>query len=185
MTFLVENPWWIIFVGIITEAVLGVILFHTGRGVLLWVMLGVLALMLLGVLVERLVVTEREKVEATLDGIVAALDANDLQRTLSFVSPEAIKTRGRAGWAMGRIEVQSARISNLEITVNRLTSPWTAKAAFYGHLYYRDRQGEFPYNNFGSNFTVYLSKQSNRWLVTGHIEEQDVGGQSRVIFEEK
>jgi len=184
MAFIFENPWWIICFGIVLEAVLGVLLFRTGRGLLLWIMLGVLALTLLGVLVERLVVTERERVEMTLDGITAALEANDLNRVLSYVSPDATQTRGRAAWAMRRIEVQSARIYNLEITINRLTSPPTAKAVFVGHIGYRDRQGEIPYNNYGSRFAVDLCKQGNVWVVTGHVEEHEADGQDRTINSE-
>lgn len=181
MTVLFENPWWIIFFGIIIEAVLGIMLFKTGRGVLLWVMLGVLAIIILGVLVERLVVTERERVEKTLDGITASLEANDLNRALSYVSPAAAQTRRRATWAMRRIEVQSARIYHLEITINRLTSPPTAKAAFFGHISYRDRQGESPYGNYSSKFVVDLRKEGNDWVVTGHMEEQDMEGKDGVI----
>jgi hypothetical protein len=175
MSFFFENPWWTIFFGIVLEAVLGIILFRTGRGVFLWAMLGVFVFMLLGVLLERLVVTERERVQMTLDGITSALEANDLNRVMSFISPDAQKTRQRAAWAMGRIEVQSARIYKVEITVNRLTNPPTAKAAFYGYISYRDRQGEIPYNNYGSNFIVDLHKMGDVWLVTGHVEEQESG----------
>jgi len=171
MTTLFENPWWIIFFGIILEAVLGIILFRTGRGALLWAMFGLFAFVILGVLVERIVVTEREQVEMTLDGITSALEANDINRLLSLVSSEAVQTRQRAAWAMGRIEVQSARIYKLEITVNQLTSPHTAKASFFGHISYRDRQGEIPYNNYGSNFVVDLRKENDIWVVTGHVEE--------------
>jgi hypothetical protein len=182
--FLFENPWWIIFFGIVAAAVLGVILFRTGRGAVLWALLGVVAITLLGVLVERLVVTERERVEMTLDGITAALEANDLNGVLAYVSPDAAKTRRRAAWALGRIKVQSARISNLDITINRLTNPPTAKAAFYGYLYYRDRQGEIPYNSCGSRVVVDLRKEGNLWLVTGHIEEQEADGRNRMIYTE-
>ncbi len=80
MTLLFENPLRIIFIGIVIEAVLGIVLLRTGRGALLWAMLGVLALTLAGVVVERLVVTEKERVEMTLDGITSALEANDLKR---------------------------------------------------------------------------------------------------------
>ncbi len=100
ISLLFENPWWIIFTGVIIEAVLGIILYRTGRGALVWAMLAVLVLMVSGVIVERLVVTERERVEMTLDGIVAALEANDLNRVLSYVALEAVETRRRAAWAM-------------------------------------------------------------------------------------
>ncbi len=181
MTILFENPLRIIFIGIVIEALLGIVLFRTGRGALLWAMLGVLALTLAGVVVERMVVTQRERVEMTLDGITSALEANDLKRVLSYIAPGAVQTRNRAAWALGRIEVQSARIYKLEITINRLTSPMTAKAAFFGHVRYRDRQGEIPYNNYGSRFVVDLHKEGAAWVVTGHVEVQEMEGKDRVI----
>jgi hypothetical protein len=181
VTLLFENPLRIIFIGIVIETVLGIVLLRTGRGALLWAMLGILALMLVGVGVERLVVTEKERVEMTLDGIISALEANDLQRVLTYIAPGAVQTRNRAAWALGRIEVQSARIYRLEITINRLTSPMTAKAAFFGHISYRDRQGEIPYSNYGSRFVVDLRKQGDAWVVTGHVEEQEMEGKDRVI----
>ncbi|MGA2796255.1 MAG: hypothetical protein ABSE63_01620 [Thermoguttaceae bacterium] len=181
MSLLFENPLRIIFIGIVIEAVLGIVLLRTGRGALLWAMLGVLALTLAGVVVERLVVTDKERVEMTLDGITSALEANDLTRVLSYIAPGAVGTRSRAAWAMGRIEVQSARIYRLEITFNRLTYPMTARAAFFGHISYRDRQGEIPYNNYGSRFIVDLRKQGDAWVVTGHVEEQEMEGRDRVI----
>jgi hypothetical protein len=181
MTELMENPWYFIFAGIVIEVVLGILLFRTGRGVLLWAMIAVLGLTLLGVLVERLVVTERERVQMTLDGITAALEANDLHRLFTFVAPEAKQTRQRATWALGQVEVQSARIYKVQISINKLTSPPTAKALFFGHIACRDKKGEFPYNNYASNFVVDLRKDGDKWIVTGHVEEQDSEGKSRVI----
>lgn len=183
MAILFENPLWIIFFGVVIEAVLGLILLRTGRGVLLWIMTGVLVVTLGGLLVERLVVTERERVEMTLDGITAALEANDLNRVLSFVAPEASYTQQQARSALGLIEVQSAHIYNLDININQLTSPPTARASFFGHLYFRDRRGQIPYNNYESNFIIDLKKIGEVWVVTGHIEEQNPNGRTRQINE--
>jgi hypothetical protein len=57
----------------------------------------------------------------------------------------------------------------------------TAKAAFSGYISYRDRQGEIPYNNYGSRFVADLRKQGDVWVVTGHVEEQEAEGKDRVI----
>jgi hypothetical protein len=181
MELLFENPLRIIFIGVVVEAVLGLVLFRTRRGVILWGMIAVLALTGIALAVERLVVTERERVEMTIDGITSALEANDLNRVLSYVDPSAVNTRGRATWAMGRIEIQSVSVYRLGITINRLTTPMTAKASFFGHVAYRDRRGEIPYGNYGSRFTVDLRKDNNRWVVTGHVEEQDAEGRNRVM----
>jgi hypothetical protein len=181
MEFLFENPLRIIFIGVVVEAVLGIVLFRSGRGVFLWAMIGVLALTVMAVTVERLVVTERERIEMTLDGITSALEANDLNRVLGYIAPNATHTRNRAAWAMRRIEFQSVGIYSLNITINRLTGPMTARAAFFGHVSYRDRQAEIPYGNYGSRFIVNLRKEGEAWVVTGHVEEQEYDGQMRVM----
>jgi hypothetical protein len=174
MSYFTEDPLWMIFLGVAVEAVLAVILFRTGRGYVLWMMIGVALLAVLGLIVEKLIVTEREEVEATLDDIAAALEANDLDRVLSYLAPEARHSRERARWALGRVIVKSANIYRLKITVNKLDHPHTAKAEFLGYIAYRDRKGEIPYENYGSNFTVDLRKEDGRWVVLDHTEEYEV-----------
>jgi ketosteroid isomerase-like protein len=171
MHYFTEDPLWMIFLGVVVEAVLGVILFSTGRGWVLWAMIGVALLVLLGLGVEMLIVTDREEVERTIDEVIAALEANDVEGVLRHLAPEARRSRRRAQWALGRVEVQKAVVYNLEITVNRLESPPTARARFFGHIAYRDRKGESPYSNYGTKFFVDFRKEGDRWVVTGHSEK--------------
>jgi hypothetical protein len=164
MMILVESPWPWLFFGIVVEAALAVALLRTQRGYLLWAMLGVGLVAALGLLVERLVVTEREEVEMTLDAGVAAARANDLNRLLSCISPKAAKTRDYARWVMGRVQIEDVHIHGLEITVNRLTSPPSAKARFSAVGKGRDRLNEFPYQAFAQQVTVELRREGGRWL---------------------
>ncbi len=175
MITLVEDPMPIIFFGIVAEAILAAVLLRTGRGIALVAMIGVALLVLLGLGVERLVVTEREEVEAAIDGIAAALEANDLDRVLSFVDPAAGHTRGRAAWAMERAEVLDTKVRNLSINVNHFTSPPTARAEFNGVIRLRDRRGQFPYDNYAAKFTVEFRREGERWLITDHVEGKPLG----------
>ena len=176
MTTLFENPMPIIYVGIFVVAILGAILLNTRRGVLLIPIGLVLVLILLGVLVERLVVTPREEVEMTIDGLAAAIKANDPAGTLRYISPSAEKTRRRAEWGLERFAVKDAKVRNLEITVNRLTSPPSAKASFNGILSIEDRKGQLPYRAYPIEFTAEFRKEGNRWLLMGHTEDTpDIG----------
>ncbi len=170
MTTLLENPMPLIFFGIIAEAVLGVILLRTGRGVILWAMLGVLLLVLGGLGLERLVVTEAEQVEATLEAVGEALEANDLDRVFQYVAPEAGMSRARAQQALGMYRVTSLKINNLKVTINRLTSPPTAKVRFIGAVSGEDRTGMLPYTNHRLGFEVKLRREGDRWLITEHTE---------------
>jgi ketosteroid isomerase-like protein len=175
MTTLLEDPLPIIFFGVIAEAILGAALVSTRRGVLLAAMAGVLVIVLAGLGLERWVVTQRERVETTLDGVVAALESNDVNEVLQYVAPDAVYTRGRAYFAMSLIEITDAKIHSLQITINELTSPPTAEASFNGVVYYRDRTGQIPYEYYSSPFTVEFRKEGDRWLITNHVERDRRG----------
>jgi hypothetical protein len=162
---LLESPWPWLLLGIAAEAALAVALVRTQRGHLIWAMLGVAVFVLAGLVAEHLVVTEQEAVEMTLGAGVAAARANDLNRLLACISPKATRARSYAGMVLGRAEVEEAHILHLEITVNRLTSPPTAKARFQAIGKGRDRKGEFPYQGFARWVVVQLRREGGRWLV--------------------
>jgi hypothetical protein len=175
MIFL-ESPWPVLLIGVAVEAILAVALLRTGRGYLLWVMIGVAALMAVGLLVERLVVTERKAIEQTLDAAVAATEANDVNRLLNCISPSAEPTRADARWMLNRVEVSSAYVRNLQILVNHLTNPPTAQARFQAMGQGRDRLAQFPYGSYSRTVTVHLRLEGDRWLVTGYdVEGLDLG----------
>ena len=171
MVIFLESPWPILLIGIAVEAVLAVMLLRTGQGRMLWAMLGVAAVVLVGLAVERLVVTDREAVENTLDACVAAVKANDINRLLECISPAAPQVRAEARFVLDRFEVQKAALTDLEITINRLTNPPTAKAKFRAIGAGRDRKGEFPYQGFAEIVTVELRLEGDRWLVSGYQPE--------------
>lgn len=165
MTALAEDPTAILVLGIIAEAVLAAMLVSSRRGVLLWPMGGVLALVVLGVVLERLIVTERERVEAALHGAAAAMEANDRQRTASFIARSASEWLRRALYYMDRVKFHQIRLRGVEITINELTSPPTAEATFFGTAHYEDRQGEYPYGTYQSRFRVTLIREGGDWKV--------------------
>jgi hypothetical protein len=170
MTTLIESPWPAIFFGIIALAILAVVLVRTGRGIVLVAMAGVLLVTLAGVVIERLVVTERERVEDTLYGAAAAIEANDVNRVMQYVSASAPYTPARARSVLSQYHFTEARISNVQIQINDLTSPPTATAKMIGIFSVTDTLNELPYNNGRVGLTVHLRRENGRWLVTGHEE---------------
>lgn len=170
MTTLVENPMPIILFGIVVEAVLGIILVSTGRGVLLWAMGGVLILVLAGVGLEWLVVTDVERVEAVVEGAAAALGANDQDGLLEYVHPSATEVRRRVDEGFALAAFTSAKITRLEVrNINYLTSPPTAKVQIAGMIHFRVRRGEYPYDSYPiKELTLELHLESGRWLITGY-----------------
>jgi hypothetical protein len=183
MIFL-ESPWIILFIGIAVEAVLAVLLLRTGRGYLLWVMIGVAVLVAAGLLVKRFFLTEREAVEQTLYAAVAAAEANDVDRLLGCISPTAAQTRADARWMLGRIEVSSSYVRNLQIRINHLTSPPTALAMFQAVGQGRDRMAQFPYSTYSREVTVEFRLEGDRWLVSGYdVQGLDLGNLRTLIRE--
>ena len=175
MTTLLEDPVPIIFFGIIVMAVLAAVAVTTRRGVVLLAMLGVLLVVAGGVLLERLVVTEVERVEASLDAAAAALAANDLNGALQYVAPSAGQTRSRASQVLRLVQFTEVKVNNLKITINDLTSPPTAEAKFTGVFHFKDRTGQLFRESYAAGLTVELRLEGDRWLITNHIEHHEVG----------
>lgn len=172
----VESPWFWMLSGLAVEAALAIALLRSQRGYLIWVMLGVAVLTLGGLGLERLVVTEREAVAMTLDAGAAAAEANDVNRLLDCISPQAQKPRNFARWVLSQATIQEARVRDLEIKINRLTSPPTASARFLAVGRGRDRGGQIPYEVFARRVTVTLRLEGGRWLATDFTIE-DFGPQ--------
>jgi len=176
MTTLLENPAPAIFAGIAIEAILGIALLKTGRGVILFVMLGVLAVVLGLVGLEWFVVTDAERVEETLDRAAAALQAGDLPGVLDCCHPTAARSRAEARRALDWIEFTKVRITDLKVSINRLSSPPSARAEGIVVVSGHDRHGSFEEMTRPIRFQVELRQEGPRWLVTGHALDSAPGG---------
>jgi hypothetical protein len=175
MEMLLESPLPVIVMGIVVEAILGVVYVNNRRRGLIVAMAGVLLVVAAGVVVERWVMTDREKVAATLDGAAAALESNDLDRVLQFIDPEAEKTIGIARANMLLVTIHAAKVNNLQIEINRFTSPPIAETKFVGVV---DCEGSPGVNQFINReryflrFQVELVFKEGRWLIADNTKWQ-------------
>lgn len=167
MTWLFEDPTWWWVGGAALLAMLAVALVQTGRGALLGAMGGVVALTALGLAVEWLVVTPREEIEASLEDLRAALEANDLPGVLAGLHPQAGALRQEAESRLPGMEVQEARVSGLEVEFDP-RDPSLAQARFFGRIHFRDPSGQVPYENMVRKFVLTFQQQNGRWLVTDY-----------------
>jgi hypothetical protein len=174
MSAFLESPIPILVLGGIVEAILLIALFWTGRGVILYVMAGMLAVVGIGLVVERLVVTDKKRITATLEDARAAAQANDPDRLLTNVDPAARPVWELVKMAFRRIEFTEARIRNLEITVLRQAKPPAAQARFTALAAFKDRSGEFPDQQYPTDLVVQLHLAGDRWLITD-VKEQKLG----------
>jgi hypothetical protein len=140
---------------------------------------GVLLMVLGGLVLERRVVTDRERVEECLEGVAAALEANDLQRVLERIAPSAVETRNQARRAIDYAHFEQIKINDLQITVNYLTSPPSARATFSALVTASDRAMLFGARTVALEFRVDFRFEEGRWLIVGHEVRDAPAGLSR------
>ena len=114
-------------------------------------------------LVEAQIVTDTERIEADIDGWTAAFQREDVDGTLSYISPQAAAIRTIVLAAMELVDVHDdLRITDMQITVTnestRAVSRFRANATVdvkgYGN------QGRRP-----SYWEVTWQKQAGEWKV--------------------
>ena len=172
MVNLLEDPTPIILAGIAIEAVLGIVLLRSGRGAVLVVM-GVVAILVgAGVLVERLVVTQREQVEAVIEAGRLATESNDLRAALALVAPAASEAQQLARQGFAEARFGEVKVRGLTISVDRKTKPPSASARFQVIAEFESRHGNVPYRNYVGAMTVKLERSGSRWLVTDVTDVQ-------------
>ncbi len=79
--------------------------------------------------------TDRKAVRRTVLALAEAVGRDDVDATLSLVSPSALKTRLKARTHMALAEIERAKVRDLEIVeINRFTSPPRAVVRFRGSV---------------------------------------------------
>lgn len=173
MDWLFESPWTVIIVGVAVELVLGLMFLNTGRVVVLVAMAVVAAVVALGVFVERVVVTEREEIEGALYGAATALEANDLDRLFTYVGPEAQPLRARAAEVVPRFRILEAKVRQLQVSVNHVTNPPTARTELVGVFKVEDKSQQLPREDYIQRFVIRWRRDGERWLMVDYVEGRD------------
>lgn len=178
MSWLLETPWPSIWVGAIIIGLLAVALVNTGKRALFAAMFGVAGVVLLLVLVEWLVETDTEQIENTMERVAVALETNDVQNVLALMAPDATEIRSLAESQLPRVDISDANIGgDLQVTVNHLTIPPTARAQFTARINGTSRTPSdgFGHDTFVRRVSLKLRKTEGRWLLTEF--EQNPAGQ--------
>ena len=171
-TWFTENPTPILILGVVTLAILIVLLLKTGRGAILAAMAGVALLMGLAVLTDKLIVTERERVANVIYDAAAAAEKNELEEVLKCISPSAPHITSEARSWIGQVHLDSVSIHQMDVTLDRSTQPPTAVARFIVHAEGTAKRGTTIYNNYVDRLRVNFQLENNRWLVTGYTRDQ-------------
>jgi len=179
MIWFVESPWPSVLLGIGLEAILAIYLVRSGRAIAIAAMVGVLALVAGLVVLERIVVTETEQVEDTLDEVAQALVANDSSAVLALFSNRSPR-RAEVRSAMSRVTISEARVGNdLEVRLNQLTVPPSASAYFTGHFQLKGARETIPYEHLLRKFKVTLHKETDRYRIFDFEDTDPRGNENR------
>jgi hypothetical protein len=129
LTVLAEQPWTLLLCGLFVTAVFFFFWTQFARPFLLYAMF--VALLVTGLLIgiERLWVTDREAVIATLYQIARDVKQDNLPRLLQYIAPEAVGIRQLAESEYQRYQVSQLRITRVwEVTVEDQRQPPQAVA---------------------------------------------------------
>ncbi len=173
MNWLFEDPTTLIVAGVLIEALLAVVLVNTRQLKVVLAMIGVLAVVLAGLVLEQLVVTDQERIEAALDGTARSLRANDVEGVLDHIDPQAGSMRQQTAAILRQARIADAHFKDLKVSFKKLTNPPTAEAEFIGNIRgsYRSA-GDGGDGTLIRRFRIQFRRRDDRWLMTGY---EDLG----------
>lgn len=163
MTTLLENPLPIYALGaiLLTIAGLAVAARRTLSAAIAFV--AVLCVTLALLLAEHFVVTDREKVEEALGGIIAAIQQNDAGGVVAWIDPQSPEIVDDARTLMGLVQVKQAGYSALKVDVEGDA----ATARFRGMLSATTRKGGAPVG-FYDEVEVTWIRRDEAWKLNGY-----------------
>jgi hypothetical protein len=167
--WILERPLPILFLGVVLVAILVGGLVQTGRR---WLLLAIGAAVLLtaGMLVlERLVVTPAEQVEATLRRIADDIARNDVEAVIASISPGRPELRQEARRHMNLVTISDVTIkANLRVQVLSDRNPPLAEARFNAVIRGTDRAGQLGTRIYPRFFVVNFRQEDGQWRVRGY-----------------
>jgi low affinity Fe/Cu permease len=165
MSWLTEDPFWPLALAACTLVIMLIIMFATGRWALWKPAAAVVLLTIAVALIERLVVTDRERIEAVMDRAVQAALDHDLPAIETLIEPQATALRRRIQAELARGTIEQLRITHEVVHVNHATTPNSATADLIIRLSVREGRG--PSQDLPPvAVKVELKKNPGGWLVS-------------------
>ncbi len=176
MTWLLEQPVKILLLGGLTVGLLAYAWVHLSYRWLGHACLGAAALTVGLLLLERVVVTEPERIEATLRQIARDVERNDLETILGHVYSGAPETLARARREFPQYEFERVNIKpNIQIALDPTAEPPLAHVTFNVRV-------DVVELSSGIRFTparfvaVTLRKERDAWKVAEYSHEDVLAG---------
>jgi hypothetical protein len=163
-----DQPLYIVVIGIVLGVIVGALWTASGRQEWLYALGAVVAFTLVWLLVERLVVTDREAIRATLLEIARDVQSNDVERVVKHVAKANPELVARAQGEMPNYKFSECRITKVHLTdIDASTEPRSAVVEFNVVATGTFRQG-----------SIEITDTVPRWVKLQFVREED--GQWRV-----
>lgn len=180
MIGLFENPFPILFTGILVFSIVFTIWTQKRTSVWLVFLFVVMLLTIAGLITERLVVTERETVKATIHQIARDMEANDIPALLGHISESEVGLRNRAESILSRVTVESVSVKrNLSVTIADFGDRNTAVARFNAVARIEDKSGTFGHSTIPRYMILNLVRENGSWRVTDYEDRMPQEGIGR------
>lgn len=135
MNELMEQPLWIVGMGIVATAICICGLVKTGKPALLYATIATVLVFAGLIALERFVKTDREQITIVLNDIAVKLENDDVEGVVGHIHSKADKVRARASLVMPLYRFDEAKITTIrEIDVDPSRSIKKAKAEFVARL---------------------------------------------------
>ena len=161
--WLFDSPIYIVLIGIVLGVFVGVAWTASGRQELLYALGAVVVLTVIMLIVERIVITDREAIRATLAEIARDVQANDVQRVLGHIAKSNPSLVQRAQNEMPNYDFTECRVTKIHKTdVDTSAEPYSAIVQFNVVV-----SGTFSQNGFEASGTY------PRWIELKMVREAD------------
>src|SRR5690349_698611 len=125
--WLLESPYTIVALGVAIIFALSAAWTATGRQELLYALAAAIALLFAALITERLIVTDREKIQATLKEIARDVKNNDHRRIVSHIHSSATAIKQKAQAELPKYHFTDFRITRINsIEIDRSADPPSA-----------------------------------------------------------
>jgi hypothetical protein len=176
MMWLVEEPVTILLLGGLTVAMLAYAWWQLRYRWLLHAWLGLAALTVGLLLLESVVETEPEQIEAALRQIARDVESNDLERILRHVYSGAPQTLAQARSEFPRYEFERVSIKqNIEISLDPTAQPPAARVTFNVRVDVVELSSRIRYTP--ARFVmVTMRKEGGAWKVAEYAHDDVLRG---------
>jgi len=176
MNWLYEQPLVVLILGVVLGLATGAAWASTGKRWLLAVFGLVVLLTAGGLIAERMIVTDREAVEATLVEIAADVESNDIPALLRHIYSGAPRVKADAEAELPNYRFTECRVTKVHsIDVDAASEPRSAVVEFNIIAGGSFRQGGFEVSDQRIPRWVQLHlvrEQDGRWAVQDYKHEQ-------------